>query len=579
MTTAASALKFYDERRKRAFTLGERYGSGGEADVFRLPDAPHLLAKIYKAQPSAETVRKLGHMVANPPEEPSVRLKHRSFAWPQELLVNQRDAVVGYVMPLAQGHTLLKVFNPHLRAQTGWRWNWRESHIVAYNLAATVGALHERNYVIGDVNESNVFVTPRSLITLLDTDSFQVTNGRTIYRCLVGKPEYTPPELQAKDFKTVTRAPEHDRFGLGVLIFQLLMEGNHPFRGRWLGAGEPKKLEDRIAEGLFPYDKSHRKLVLPPASAPPLEVLHPSVQALVKQCFIAGHVMNGARRPDPLEWMAALDEARSSLKPCKACGNFYSAHLKACPWCNGQKQSPSPRPMPTPLAAKPKLAPAPTPTPAPSPIVIGQKPIPRPQTPPPPQPQPPAPPVRATPPAPRERPGVTRSLLFIVMAVIGYILWSGGALESVNLGPLTPLSLSPSVGVTSFAAPCAAQPIVLRLDGTTIPWRVRFQVTGVVREANSIRLNVRLERTADPPNQWSANTLNDPIWLEGSDGQRYRLLGMGGFPVETISLKQGETHTGWFQFEQPKSDTFELVHPNIARRFVINTVAGACATQ
>lgn len=599
MTSTAGALKFYDERRKRSFTLGERYGSGGEADVYRLPDAPHLLAKIYKAQPATETVRKLGHMVANPPEDPSARLKHRSFAWPQELLVNQRDAVVGYVMPLAQGNTLLKLFNPYLRAQTGWKWNWRESHIVAYNLAATMGALHERNYVVGDVNESNVFVTPRSLVTLLDTDSFQVTNGRTIYRCLVGKPEYTPPELQATDFKTVTRAPEHDRFGLGVLIFQLLMEGNHPFRGRWLGAGEPKKLEDRIAEGLFPYDKSHRKLVLPPAGAPPLEVLHPSVQALIKQCFIAGHVMDGARRPDPLEWMSALDEARSSLKPCKACHNYYSVHLKACPWCSGQKQSssrstPTPPPPPHKLKATPIL-PKPTPI-SPPPIVIGQRPAPQPlptlgvtSVRPLAAPAPNLPPAAAKTPAPtpKERPLVSRMLMVALVLAFIYVAFNGGVLDAINLGspapaaPAASSASSASAGVTgtAFTAPCEAQPIVQRQDGAIVQWLVDFQVTEVVREAGTIRLSVRLERTSDPPNQWSANMLNDPIWLEGSDGRRYRLRGIGGFAAETILLRKGESHTGWFEFERPDGDAFEFVHPNIARRFLINLADETCATR
>ena len=42
------------------------------------------------------------------------------------------------------------------------------------------------------------------------------------------------------------RAPEHDLFGLGVLIFQLLMEGTHPFAGVFKGRGEPPVLEQRI---------------------------------------------------------------------------------------------------------------------------------------------------------------------------------------------------------------------------------------------------------------------------------------------------------------------------------------------
>ena len=57
-------------------------------------------------------------------------------------------------------------------------------------------ALHERGYVVGDVNESNILVNRGALVTLIDTDSFQVRSAEQVYRCRVGKPEYTPPELQ-----------------------------------------------------------------------------------------------------------------------------------------------------------------------------------------------------------------------------------------------------------------------------------------------------------------------------------------------------------------------------------------------
>ena len=98
--------------------------------------------------------------------------------------------------------------------------------------------------MVGDLNESNVLVTENARISLIDIDSFQVripTAGNVVtYRSLVGKPEYTPPELQGVNFRSVDRSYEHDRFALGVLIFQLLMEGNHPFSVRWQGRGDPR---------------------------------------------------------------------------------------------------------------------------------------------------------------------------------------------------------------------------------------------------------------------------------------------------------------------------------------------------
>src|SRR5712691_4689158 len=90
--------------------------------------------------------------------------------------------------------------------------------------------------------------TDTALVTLVDTDSFQVCephNG-VVYRCPVGKPEFTPPELQGCPFAQVDRAPEHDLFGLAVLLFQLLMEGTHPFAGVYQGHGDPPPYETRI---------------------------------------------------------------------------------------------------------------------------------------------------------------------------------------------------------------------------------------------------------------------------------------------------------------------------------------------
>ena len=136
-------------------------------------------------------------------------------------------------------------------------------------------------------------VTPSALITLIDCDSFQVLDHSgarlTIYPCPVGKPEYTPHELHGRDFRRKQRLPEHDSFGLSVLIFQLLMNGSHPFRARWTGKGEPSPLEKRIRQGCFPYMKNPPCPVKPPAKASTLDILHPNIADLIHDCFVKGH--------------------------------------------------------------------------------------------------------------------------------------------------------------------------------------------------------------------------------------------------------------------------------------------------
>jgi hypothetical protein len=239
----------------------------------------------------------------------------------------------------------------------------RYLHRTARNLAAALGALHARGYVVGDVNESNILVTPSALVTLIDTDSFQVheygSAGEIIHTCPVARLEYTPPELQGKSLHNAERSPEQDAFGLGVLIFQLLMEGNHPFRARWLGKEEPPPLEERIRQGYFPYHHAIRSPVAPPPKTPELNELHPVIAALVVRCFTEGH-HRPTQRPTPEQWERAVAEAEKSLIPCRE-GHYYSNHLSECPVC---KRHASGLQVPLPPVSQPQSTGQRSPTPS-----------------------------------------------------------------------------------------------------------------------------------------------------------------------------------------------------------------------
>lgn len=189
--------------------------------------------------------------------------------------------------------------------------------------------------MIGDLKHSNVLVSQRALVTLVDTDSFQVRdpNSGRIYPCQVGTPDYTPPERGQDLSSTVPLRPEHDLFALGVLIFQLLMEGTHPFAGVYMGEGEPPPFEERIADGHFPYGTDPGPYRPGKRTAPPFEMLPPPLQALFQRCFEAGH-RDPPTRPDAKTWRTALDEACSALRLCAVNPHhFYSDHLSDCPWC------------------------------------------------------------------------------------------------------------------------------------------------------------------------------------------------------------------------------------------------------
>ena len=312
-------------------------GRGGEACIYAVPNDGNLVAKVYH-KPTEQHARKLLAMLANPPENPTASLDHISIAWPYEPLkaVDGSDRIVGFLMPRIRGmRPAIDFYNPRTRREHCPLFNYQYLLRTARNLAAAFAALHNSGYCVGDVNESNIMVSDTALVTLVDTDSFQVrdANQNIIFRCQVGKPEFTPPELQNKIFAQYDRAIAHDLFGLGVLIFQLLMEGTHPFSGIYQGAGEPPTYEARIAQGHFTYSQQRRVPYTPTPIAPPWETLPPSLQEMFVRCFEHGH-NNPQMRPSAQAWLLELAEIENDLITCTVNSQHrYSSHLHKCPWC------------------------------------------------------------------------------------------------------------------------------------------------------------------------------------------------------------------------------------------------------
>ncbi len=307
---------------------------GGEAGIYEVPQRPRLVAKVYH-QATAEHAAKVAAMIAAPPADPMAGTGHVSIAWPTDRLLDAAGRFLGYVMPrVDKVRPIVDFYHPQSRLQLCPLFHFGYLLRTARNLAAAVRAVHERGYIIGDLNESNLLVSNTALVTLVDTDSFQVPDRGTVYRCPVGKPEYTPPELQGTRFADFDRGPEHDAFALAVLIFQLLMQGIHPFAGRFVGQGEPAGLGERIAAGHWPYVQRRRVPYAPNPHAPPLEVLPAPVRDLMRRCFEDGHARSSLR-PDAAAWLKAIMESEKGLLACPANPKQHVFHpgLKACPWC------------------------------------------------------------------------------------------------------------------------------------------------------------------------------------------------------------------------------------------------------
>lgn len=335
----------------KAITLGKKLGAGGEGAVYDVSGAPHLVAKIYHAHRLNQALaNKVRAMVANPPDDATRQppLNHVSIAWPIDVVMNGRN-FAGYVMPkLPKSDDLYDLLQPQQRKKQHGQLNHRHLYRSARNLALAMEAIHQKNYVLGDVNFKNALFNDDALITIVDCDSMQVTEANgTVHRCIVGMPEYTPPELQGKDFNKEVRTANHDAFGLAVLIFQLLMQGFHPFTGR-AKPGTPDVEQSHvycIQQQIFPY--LDNQPYEPPRVAPSIHALPPMLQLLFTRAFTQTN-----NRPTPKEWAQVISMVEKRLVQCPNDTHHYYPSDGACVICeidynSGRRQRTTPAPRAT----------------------------------------------------------------------------------------------------------------------------------------------------------------------------------------------------------------------------------------
>lgn len=314
----------------RAVALGKELGSGGEGAVFEIAGDERRVAKIYHRAISPEKAEKLRAMAALASDDLT------TFAsWPLAVLHNRRgDEVTGIVLPRASGHEEIhNLYSPAHRKFAYPDKDWSFLVHAAMNCAAAFDAIHARSHVIGDVNQGNVLVSPRGTVFLIDCDSFQVTAPDKVYLCGVGVPQYTPPELQGKNFRGLARTANHDRFGLALVVFHLLFMGRHPYAGRYQGRGD-MPIEQAIAEYRYAFSAGARALAMArPPQTLEVEAVAPELAPLFERAFDHGSELPDAR-PTAGQWHAALFTLAGKLEFCTSDrGHRFPTGLGACPWC------------------------------------------------------------------------------------------------------------------------------------------------------------------------------------------------------------------------------------------------------
>lgn len=317
-TAAAQVLK---AENGEAVRLGPQIGrAGGEGSVYSVKDNPAVVAKIYHQPVATEKVAKLKYLAQN--VTPGLK---QCAAWPLFTLFDGRSAR-GFVMREVSGKEVHHVYGSRDRVVDFPGRNWDFLVNTARNCAAAFDEVHAIGAVIGDVNEGNFLVQPSGNVTLIDCDSFQISNGTTSWTCDVGIPWWTPPELQGRSFRGLARTTNHDLFGLALLVFKLLFMGQHPYAGR-----PSTDFDEAIRKGLYAFSRTAAtRGVTPPPYTFPVAALPDEYTSKFERAF-----QLNLSRPTAKEWVHTLDSLMRTIVQCRSdASHKFPQSLPRCPWCD-----------------------------------------------------------------------------------------------------------------------------------------------------------------------------------------------------------------------------------------------------
>lgn len=170
----------------------------------------------------------------------------------------------------------------------------------ALSLAQGVHMVHRQGHAIGDLHHSTIHVGADTMV-LTDCDSFHISAGETTFEGAEMSERYAPPEESADG---IERVQFGDRFALGIHLFQLLMDGYHPYQAEG-SAATTGDFCDVIEENPFPYRDPRPGILEPPSDAPAFGELPSDLRTRFSMCFIEGKSVP-EMRPSASSWVDAL---------------------------------------------------------------------------------------------------------------------------------------------------------------------------------------------------------------------------------------------------------------------------------
>jgi serine/threonine protein kinase len=286
----------------------KQIGEGATASVYRVSFNNELwAAKIYKPD-RVLAVEKLEAMLLAPPAE-LIKLEDSQafiqYTWVKFLLKDAGKGLVGFLMPFVDQqstNSLDTYYDPVLiKRLAGNNPSALSLRLeIAKNLSELIANLHELGHYFIDIKPQNIRVyKDNNKVVLMDCDGYSIKNHH-------GSPARFPADLISTDFIAPEVLKNHlspkslgedqDRYGLAVILFQLLNRGTHPFQGIVTSPHiQVNTNDDRAALGLYPYGITPNRSVKPrPQSIH--DLLLTQTRVLFDQAFTS------LERPTAREW-------------------------------------------------------------------------------------------------------------------------------------------------------------------------------------------------------------------------------------------------------------------------------------
>ncbi len=165
------------------------------------------------------------------------------FAWPEHVVCDQRGRFRGFLMRQLEGETLARSpFAAHYRRDNHHR-DRGEFVRLALFLVKALAFLHEHAVWVMDLKPENIFFNDGRLV-LIDCDSFSIPG----YPSEMYDLRYLSPQFQKRTAAVTQRDLNDELFAVAVLLFVMLMNGQHPYAHQGGHA-----VSANIVKGLFPY--------------------------------------------------------------------------------------------------------------------------------------------------------------------------------------------------------------------------------------------------------------------------------------------------------------------------------------